>query len=118
MVKQIPTQLLQDLAFSIQSGNWLERHRSQFDRVKVNGCITQAPADVNAVHFVHSAWLRSPVHIWQQQQNPYSAYQWLYTALNARWEQAAVHDAKVVVAVSEQVKQELIKLGFRQRGLL
>lgn len=117
-VKKVPTQLLQDLAFSIQSGNWLKQHRSQFDVVKVNGCITQAPADISAVHFVHSSWLRSPVHIWQQQQNLYSAYQWLYTTLNARWEKAAFHQAKVVVAVSEKIKQELIEIGISEKRVV
>jgi glycosyltransferase involved in cell wall biosynthesis len=116
-VKQVPTQLLQDVAFSIQSGNWLRQHRSQFALVKVNGCITQSPADVNAVHFVHSTWLQSPMHSWRSRRDLYGAYQWFYTALNASWERQAFRKATMVVAVSEQVKQELLAIGINSKSI-
>jgi glycosyltransferase involved in cell wall biosynthesis len=38
-------------------------------------------------------------------------YQWLYTALNARWERHAFAQAQIVVAVSERVEAELIAAG-------
>jgi hypothetical protein len=61
-VKGVPTELLRNLAFSWQSGNWLRKHRCELDLVMVNGAIANASGDVNAVHFVHNSWLRSPLH--------------------------------------------------------
>lgn len=76
-----------------------------------------AAADVNAVHFVHSSWLRSPVHISRTRRDLYGFYQWLYTALNARWEKQAFGSAKVVVAVSEKVAQELRDIGVPKQSI-
>ena len=39
-------------------------------------------------------------------------YQGFYTALNANWERKAFDRAKVVVAVSEKVAQELVAIGI------
>jgi glycosyltransferase involved in cell wall biosynthesis len=89
----------------------LRKHRSKIDLVKVNGAINLAAADVNAVHFVHSSWLRSPVHISRNRRDLYGLYQWLFTAFNARWEKQAFQKAQVVVAVSEKVAQELVNIG-------
>ena len=127
-VKGWPTQLLREIVFSWQSADWLRKHRTELDLVKVNGAIASAPADVNAVHFVHSSWLRfsyrntartlessrfaSPVNS-QQRPNLRSVYQWFYTALNARWEKQAFSQAKVIVAVSQKVEQELLEIGVR-----
>lgn len=116
-VKQVPTQLLQDLVFSSQSDNWLKQQRSQFDLVKVNGCITRAKADVNAVHFVHSAWLKSPMHSWRSPRDLYGTYQWLYSALNASWERQAFRKATSLVAVSEQVRQELLAMDMASEAI-
>jgi glycosyltransferase involved in cell wall biosynthesis len=107
-----PTELLKGMAFSWQSAFWLQQHRQEFDVVKLNGANTVSSADANAVHFVHSSWLRSPVHPWRSQRNLDGAYQWLYTALNAYWEKKALSQAKVVVAVSDRVKQQAIALGI------
>jgi glycosyltransferase involved in cell wall biosynthesis len=107
-----PTQLLSSLVFSLKSEIWLRHHRQNFDIVQVNGANTKEPADVNAVHFVHSSWLQSPVHPWRLKKDFRGAYQLLYTALNARWEMTAFHHAKAVVAVSEKVKKELSDLGI------
>ena len=41
----------------------------------------------------------------------YGFYQWLFTAFNARWEKQAFQKAQVVVAVSEKVAHELVKIG-------
>jgi glycosyltransferase involved in cell wall biosynthesis len=110
-IKRIPTALLKNLAFSRQSAHWLRQHRHQFDLVKINGAITTVSADVNAVHFVHHSWLNSSGHSWQQQKNWYSLYQWCYTALNAYLEKRAFQQAKVVVAVSQKVAQDLLSVG-------
>lgn len=110
-VKRWPTYLLRNLVFAWQSANWLRKHRAEFDVVKINGAITWQRGDVNAVHFVHSAWLRSPVNQEQPLRDIYSFYQWLYAAWNARWEKKLLRNAKVTVAVSEKVAQELREIG-------
>jgi glycosyltransferase involved in cell wall biosynthesis len=110
-VKKWPTQILSGLAFSWQCSSWLEQNRASLDVVMVNGANTNDAADVNAVHFVHTSWLRSQVHPWQLRRNLYGAYQWLFSALNAHWERNAFQKANIVVAVSEKVKQELLSIG-------
>lgn len=110
-VKTFPTELIRNLAFSWQSAKWLKKNRSQFDIVKINGAITSVSAELNAVHFVHSSWLKSPVHTWQQRKDFYGLYQWFYTFLNAYWEKQAFARAKKIVAVSRKVKQELLDIG-------
>jgi glycosyltransferase involved in cell wall biosynthesis len=111
-VKQFPTQLLKEIVFSRKSAHWVQTHRHEFDLVQIYGAVTSAPADINTVQFVHHAWLRSPAHISKIRRDSYGAYQWLYTALNARWEKEAFQRAKVMVAVSERVKQELMDIGI------
>jgi glycosyltransferase involved in cell wall biosynthesis len=106
-----PTQLLSSLIFSWRSTAWLRKHRSSADLVQVYGAVTGAEADVNTVQFVHSSWLRSPVHPWRLRRDFYSAYQWLYTVLNSSWEKKAFQQAKVVVAVSEKIEKELLEIG-------
>lgn len=110
-VESYPTEFLRNFIFTKKSSDWLHQHRSELDLVKVNGAITTTAADVNAVHFVHSSWLNSPAHISRIRRDFYGFYQWLYTALNAYWEKQAFQKAKVVVAVSEKVAQELVNIG-------
>ncbi|MFQ3617898.1 MAG: glycosyltransferase family 4 protein [Cyanobacteriota bacterium] len=116
-VAGIPTELLRNLLFSWRSGRWLRRHGSEFDVIKLNGAITNFPAAVNAVHFVHHDWLRftkgplreSPTY---QTSGLRDLYQQIYTRLNAHWEKRAFQQATVLVAVSRQVEQGLLKLGI------
>jgi glycosyltransferase involved in cell wall biosynthesis len=110
-VKGYPTELIRNFIFAQKSADWLRKHRSEIDLVKVNGAINLAAADVNAVHFVHSSWLRSPVHISRNRRDLYGLYQWLFTAFNARWEKQAFQKAQVVVSVSEKVAQELVNIS-------
>jgi glycosyltransferase involved in cell wall biosynthesis len=110
-VKDYPTEFVRNFIFAQKSADWLLKNRSEIDLVKVNGAINLAAADVNAVHFVHSSWLRSPVHISRNRRDLYGLYQWLFTAFNARWEKQAFQKAQVVVAVSEKVAQELVNIG-------
>ena len=112
LVKQVPTELLRNLIFSRKSAAWLRHHSPEFDVIKVNGAITSARSDLNAVHFVHSAWGRSPLHVWHQKRDLYGAYQWLYTALNAYWEKTAFKRTKLTIAVSEKIKQEILAIGI------
>lgn len=111
-VQKFPTELMRNFIFAIKSAVWVKKYRSKIDLLKVNGAITMTSADVNAVHFVHSSWLRSPVHISRTRRDIYGLYQWLYTALNAYWEKQAFQTAKVIVAVSEKVAQELVNIGI------
>ncbi|WP_315789874.1 glycosyltransferase family 4 protein [Fischerella sp. JS2] len=115
-----PTEILRNMIFSWRSGNWLRQHRSEFDLIKANGAITTFPADVNAVHFVHSSWLKfsskgtmpkSVKNILNPRSVIYGFYQWLYTAMNARWEKLAFQQAQVVVAVSDKVGKDLLTIG-------
>jgi len=111
-VKDSPTMLLKNIVFSQRASAWLDQHRSEYDLVKVNGAITSFKSDVNAVHFLHSSWLQSPAHTSRQYRNHYGAYQWLYTRLNAYWEKKSFERTNVIIAVSERVRQDLLKLGI------
>ena len=106
-----PSALLRNQVFAWRSAQHLKRLCSEVDIVMVNGFITWAPSTFNAVHFVHSAWLRSDVHTVRVQRGPRAWYQGLYTALNARWEQQAFARSERLVAVSEQVGSELLEIG-------
>src|SRR4028119_706941 len=110
-VRGYPLQLVREIAFSTQSAWWLNKHQKEFDLIKLNGAITSARGDVNAVHFVHSSWLRSPVNRSEQHPSLRSIYNWFYTTLNADWEKKAFTQAKAIVAVSKQVERELVEIG-------
>jgi glycosyltransferase involved in cell wall biosynthesis len=116
-IKGWPIELLREIAFSLFSAVWLRKHHSDFDLVQVYGAVTSFPSDINTATFVHSGWLQSPAHISRLRQDYYGAYQWLYTLLNARWEKKAFHQAKVVVAVSERIKQELLDIGVPDKSI-
>ncbi len=110
-VKGYPTEFIRNFLFAQKSANWLNKNRHRLDLIKINGAITKAKADINAVHFVHTSWLQSPVHISRNRRDLYGFYQWLFTAVNAHWEKQAFQQAKIVVAVSEKVAQELVNIG-------
>ena len=116
-VKELPTAFLRNILFSWRTANWLRHHQSDLDIVIVNGAITSRAGDINAVHFVHSSWLKSPVHTWQQRRDFYGLYQWFYTALNAYWEKKAFRQAKLVVAVSRKVAKDLIEIGVAPESI-
>lgn len=114
--ERLPTQLLRNIHFANQSAAWLKVHRAEFDVVQGNGFVTWEPCDVIAVHFVHTAWLKSPFF-------PFSAfslkpgdwYQRLYTVWNARWERVAFREAKEIVAVSRRTAGEVESLGVARK---
>jgi glycosyltransferase involved in cell wall biosynthesis len=116
-VEGIPTALLCNLEFSRQSGYWLYKNRSDFDVVVVNGAITSVESDVNVVHFVHSSWVNSSAHPLRQRLGIYGLYQGLYSYLNAYWEKRAFQKAKVLIAVSEQVKRDLLLIGVPEEKI-
>ncbi|MEL6770084.1 MAG: glycosyltransferase family 4 protein [Bacteroidota bacterium] len=106
-----PTQLVKNHVFARRSARWLDAHRSEFDLVVANGFVTFARADVNVAHFVHGAWLRSPVHVSKLRGGVFGTYHKLYTSANARLERRAFAEAKRVIAVAERVRDELVDIG-------
>ncbi|MGH1395643.1 MAG: glycosyltransferase family 4 protein [Trichormus sp.] len=118
-VKGWPTELLRNVIFAVISTNWLRKHRAEIDVLKINGAITHVGGDVNAVHFVHSSWLKFSSG--QAKSNSrrflYNFYQWLYTALNAHWEKKAFRQARVVVAVSQKVAKDLQAIGVSPKSI-
>ncbi|MDB9448714.1 glycosyltransferase family 4 protein [Dolichospermum circinale] len=110
-VERYPTEFIRNFIFAKKSADWLRKNRANLDLIKVNGAITMGASDVNAVHFVHGSWLKSPVHISHKRKDLYGLYQWLFTAANAYWEKQAFCQSKIIIAVSEKVAQELVNIG-------
>ena len=106
-----PTELIRNQIFALKASAWLRRLRRQFDLVHVNGFVSWVAADVNSSHFVHGAWARSPFHTWRRRRDLYGAYQLIYSRIGELLELRSYRRARVVVAVSEQVKRELIHSG-------
>jgi glycosyltransferase involved in cell wall biosynthesis len=106
-----PTQLLRDQIFAVRSAIALKRDRGLLDKLIVNGFITWGSADVNLVHFVHTAWLRSRAHPIRSEKKLASLYRWLYSRLNAWLENRAFRQCRRLVAVSDQVRRELLDCG-------
>ncbi|WP_072016254.1 glycosyltransferase family 4 protein [Leptolyngbya sp. KIOST-1] len=105
----IPTALLRNQWFALRSRQWIRRRAQDFDIIHLNGSLSYYPADINASHFVHANWLKSVYHPSKSFGGIYAGYQWLYTKLNAVWEQKAYHSAAIVVAVSDFVRDSLIQ---------
>jgi glycosyltransferase involved in cell wall biosynthesis len=110
-VSRWPTSLVQNQVFAIVSALWIARHRAALDLVHANGFITWAKADVNAAHYVHSAWLKVKVPDLHSGNRVRAAYQRLYSWLNSKLERWAYRRSGRVVAVSEAVKRQLLVLG-------
>lgn len=107
----VPTRLLKDQVFAWRTRARLARGAGRCDAVLACGFATWAPADVNAVHFVHHSWLRSPYHPWRMRHDLRASYARLYTGLNSRLERGAFRRSGAIVAVSNTVRQELIEAG-------
>jgi len=105
---RLPSNLLRYQAFAWLAALWLWKNGRELDAVVVNGFITYARSDLNCVHFVHSAWLQSPYHPFRQRRSLRSFYHYLYNGLNAKLERMAFRRTRRVIAVSEQVKRELM----------
>lgn len=109
---RLPSRLLQYQMFALRSGWWIRAHRREFDIVHVNGFISWARADVNAVHFVHDGWYRCGFYPFRLTGGWYGAYQVIYTRLNAWCERWAFRRSSVVVPVSHKVGEEVRALGI------
>nr|WP_295827051.1 glycosyltransferase family 4 protein [uncultured Azospirillum sp.] len=114
----VPTQLAKDQLFAWRASRALARERQAgIDRVVVNGFVSWARSDVNAVHFVHSAWMRSATHPIRKGVSPRSLYRALYTLLNVGFERWSFRRAGRLVAVSRTVADELRRDGIEPERL-
>ncbi|WP_277182543.1 glycosyltransferase family 4 protein [Caballeronia sp. BR00000012568055] len=102
-----PTRLFKQQIFALKSASWLRVHRNEYDVLHVNGFITWARADVNTAHFVHGGWAKSPYYPFRLSGGAWSAYQVIYSRVNAWLEGWAYRRSRVVAAVSEKVAQEI-----------
>ena len=84
----------------------------RYDVVMGCGHTLSLPHTVNAVHFVHGAWLASDSHPSRLERSVGAAYQWLFSRVNARWELDSLRQAERIVAVSDKVRRELMALGL------
>jgi glycosyltransferase involved in cell wall biosynthesis len=112
-VRRWPTELVRNQLFAFASWRWLARNRRHIDVVLVNGFITWAVGDYAAAHFVHSAWLRSPYRT--ADSSVRGVYQHIYTRLNSALERWAYRRATGVVAVSQQVRRQLVESGVPEQ---
>ncbi|MFP3564358.1 glycosyltransferase family 4 protein [Paraburkholderia sp. SIMBA_030] len=109
---RLPSRLLKYQMFAWRTAQWIRAHRQDFDVIHVNGFITWARADVNAVHFVHDGWYRCGFYPFHWKDGAYAAYQVIFTRVNAWCERLAFRRARVVVPVSAKVGTEVCALGI------
>ena len=116
--RHVPTQMLRNLLYAWRCAGWLRRHRTEFDIVQANGFVTWVPADVVAVHFVHSAWLRNKWYPFRWSSlSPYAIYQRALTTMNGYFERRAFRSAKMLIAVSRFTANEVAQLGISRDKL-
>ncbi|MBS0379253.1 MAG: glycosyltransferase family 4 protein [Proteobacteria bacterium] len=112
-----PTALVRNQVFALKAGRWLRAHRASLDVVHGNGFVAWSAVDVSSAHFVHAAWLRSRFHTFRVRKDPYGLYQFIYTACG-RWLEAwSYRHARRVVAVSSQVRDELVATGLEPANI-
>jgi len=111
------TALFKVWGFSQRADRILQRRRDDFDVVVGCGVTLSVPHDINVVHFAYGGWRRSPHHVFRTHPSPRSAYQWLFTVLNDRWERQTLSAANHIVAVSSMVKNELCASGIPENKI-
>jgi glycosyltransferase involved in cell wall biosynthesis len=97
--------------FAAAADRALDRVRGDFDLVVAAGFTMRGPHDLSICQFVHGAWMRSPVHVSRVERGPKAWYQALYTRCNARWERQSFAAARMVVAPSQKIREELLSIG-------
>ncbi|MFF2481807.1 glycosyltransferase family 4 protein [Paenibacillus sp. NPDC058071] len=107
-VRRLPSELLRNQWFAIASALWLLFLGKRIDITVANGFITYARSNINCIHFVHRSWLNSKYHPFRERKSARSFYQYIFNFLNSFLEKFAVRRTDRIVAVSEQVKQELL----------
>lgn len=94
--------------FALKANRILAAERPFLDVIHLNGAIANIRADLNACHFVHSHWLKSPHHTAHQTSGVYAAYQNFVTKYNADWERREYANSERIVAVSDFVRDGLV----------
>jgi glycosyltransferase involved in cell wall biosynthesis len=112
-----PRGLLHVYRFARRAASVIRQIADRYDVIVANGVVTYGLHDVNICHFVHSAWMASPVHVARLRHGPYAWYQALYTRCNAAWERRVYASSRTVVAVSEKVRRELIGAGVPENKI-
>jgi glycosyltransferase involved in cell wall biosynthesis len=116
-VAGLPTALLKNQVFACRTAVWIWRHRSEIDLVHANGFVSWCAADINSSHFVHAAWVRSRYHTWRIRRDLYGFYQLIYNLAGKWLEHWSYRHSRRVVAVSEQVRRELLEAGVTPERL-
>lgn len=112
-----PSNLIRQQVFALRSAWWLRLNRARYDVLHVNGFISWIRADVNTAHFVHGGWFKSPYYPFGLTKGPWSAYQYVYTRVNAMLERWAYRRSKAITAVSQKVADEIGGLGIDSRKI-
>lgn len=99
--------LLRDQLFALR----VRRRTAGCDAVLVNGFASWGRASVNAVHFVHAAWRRSPYRAASRRRDLRGLYGSVYTAANVVLERGSFRRAAAMVAVSERIRDDLVAAG-------
>jgi glycosyltransferase involved in cell wall biosynthesis len=97
--------------FKRRATRLLRERADRYDVTVACGVSVDGPHTVNVAHFVHGTWVASPLHPGRVLRGPKGWYHRLYGHLNARWEQALIESAGTLVAVSETVGRDLVRLG-------
>jgi glycosyltransferase involved in cell wall biosynthesis len=113
-VSHLRVQMIQDLVFSWRASNILREERRPGDIVFATGFGTWEPTDVCMVQFVHDAWRRSPMHTGRIHHGPYAWYHLMYSAVHTLLERHAFDRTRMLVAVSNQVRDTLLELGIEE----
>ncbi len=106
--------LIKTLLFAFWANNIVSKINA--DIIVANGFVLTKKHHINISHFVHSAWLASP-YFPKLNLNLNSIYQYICTALNARWEKKSYNNSECIVAVSEIVKKDLVEAGISPRKI-
>jgi glycosyltransferase involved in cell wall biosynthesis len=115
----LPTQLARNLYFAAKSARWLRKNRERFDVIQANGFVTWEPADIVAVHYVHTAWLHNPLFPFHWNSfSPYAWYQRTMAIINGYYERKAFAAAEVIIAVSGFTAGEVAALGVPREKIV
>jgi glycosyltransferase involved in cell wall biosynthesis len=97
--------------FTNAADRYLRQHGNQYDVVQAFGYTVTRPHGFNNSQFVHAAWRSMKATAESRDRFPYGLYQFVYTRLNAIWENVAYASAGVVIASSGIIAQQLVKIG-------
>jgi glycosyltransferase involved in cell wall biosynthesis len=97
--------------FKRRATRLLRGRADRYDVTVACGVSVEGPHTINVAHFVHGTWVDSPFHPGRTRRGPAGWYHRLYGRLNAHWERSLLNDARTLVAVSETVGRDLVRLG-------